>query len=57
MYSTMAIVNTAVIYRNVVRRADPKNSHHEEKTIFFIFFLVSIMRCWMLAKLTEVISS
>ena len=44
MYNMMTVVNTAcTAYLQVVKRIDPKSSHHKEKKIFFSFsFFVSI---------------
>lgn len=41
----MTIVNTTVWYLKVVKRVNPTNSHHKEKTsslFFSSFFLLSI---------------
>ena len=48
MYN-MTIANTCcMIYRNAVKRVNPKSSHHKKIFLLFPFFLY--MRRWMLAE-------
>lgn len=32
-----------MVYRRVVKGVDPKGSHHEKKSIFFVFFGIYMM--------------
>ena len=42
MYDTINTINIAIYYVKVVKRVNPKSSHHKEKYFFCFFNFVSI---------------